>query len=508
MVDEGTVSAFMALFVGNSRSRGVYNPSREPDPMYTSSSAYCVDDIRAHLDGEIGVGMVPVLDDGSVRFAAIDIDAHDTEMPEVDVVALEARVRALDLPLMVCRSKGRGAHLYCFMEPDVPAARVRAALASWASKLGYPSVEVFPKQSHLRERKDGSRPLGNWINLPYFGDTRRCVEGGREISLEHFLEIASTRLQRAADFDLATASGEHSEAPPCLQRMMLDGVPKGEGLRNRALFHASVYFRRAFPDSWRDRAFDFNTRSMDEPLLHAEAKKTVDSVAKREYQYKCKEEPCAMLCDRAACLTRKFGITEASASADIPKFTNLRKFNTDPVKWQLDVNEKTVTLSSEELTTWRAVRLRIIEVLHTIPPHLKIDAWDDILRTLIETVETVEVSDETSTPGYMRVRLLEWLRRSSDGDTDKGRQALLRGVPVITTLNNENVVAFRYQDFVDYLKRTRSEELKGVNLWMALQKAGIKSGRMRVGVQVVNVWTMPAPAEDVSMDTLTYKPDL
>ena len=65
-----------------------------------------------------------------------------------------------------------------------------------------------------------------------------------------------------------------------------------------------------FPETWQDKAFDFNARVFDHSLAYTEVKRTIESARRRDYRYKCKQEPCQSLCDSAACIKRKYGITD------------------------------------------------------------------------------------------------------------------------------------------------------------------------------------------------------
>ena len=504
---QDTTTRFMRLFVGNSRSFGQYDP--KTGRMWSLKRPYEAAEFEAHLRGKTGVGLVPILDEGPCRFGALDVDAHGSDATAIDVPALAARAAELDLPLVVCHSKSKGAHLYLFLKDPVPARTVRATLTKWASKLGLAGCEVFPKQTDLRADQTGERPLGNWINLPYFrGDSRVAVIGGREATLEYFLETAEAQSQ-TLDMLAGNAGGdEHADAPPCFQRMLVDGVPAGEGLRNRAVFHSAVYFKRAFPDDWKARAFDFNAKNLTEPLDYSEAKKTIDSVGKREYLYKCQEDPCASLCDRSTCMTRKYGIA-AGESPDFPEFTEIRKFDTEPVKWEIVVGGKTLVTSTTELFVYRALRMRLMETLHIVPPLIKDREWEAKLRELMKDLQVLDVPDEASTAGFVRARLLEWAARAVDSDGEHGRFAIQRGSPIRVKIDGADMVAFRPTDFVDFLKRTRSEELKGVNLWVAVQPAGVCRRRLRLSPKVViDCWMVPAPEATDDGPTPTYTSEL
>jgi hypothetical protein len=57
-----------------------------------------------------GIGIVPIRDDATCVWGAIDIDLDK----EPNLTVLAKQVHKLELPLIVCRSKSGGAHLYLF----------------------------------------------------------------------------------------------------------------------------------------------------------------------------------------------------------------------------------------------------------------------------------------------------------------------------------------------------------------------------------------------------------
>jgi hypothetical protein len=163
---EAVIRRFMQLFEGSSRGHGqfVESPARGDGKVKgdarTVPGSPNIEHYARHLYGSgPGLGIVPIREDGFCVFGAIDFDDR-----AVDHSQLERRVRALGLPLVVCRSKSGGAHLYHFSAP-LPAAEMRLRLQRFRASLGMPDkTEIFPKQDDL----DGSA-IGNWINLPYFG---------------------------------------------------------------------------------------------------------------------------------------------------------------------------------------------------------------------------------------------------------------------------------------------------------------------------------------------------
>jgi hypothetical protein len=116
---------------------------------------------QSHLDG-VGpsLGIIPIRADNTVSWGCIDIDTYP-----IDHRKIINNIRSLQLPLVPCRSKSGGMHIFLFLRNPVSAKLVREKLREVASGLGYSSVEVFPKQSTILIEKGD---LGNFLNLPYY----------------------------------------------------------------------------------------------------------------------------------------------------------------------------------------------------------------------------------------------------------------------------------------------------------------------------------------------------
>ncbi len=187
-----TADRFHALFAGLDRAHGRYTPEKANGggkkvggAALTVRSAPTPQLWERHLAGTYGLGVVPIRDDGTCRWGAIDVDVYQ----RLDHAALRRRVEERGLPLVVCRSKSGGGHLFLFLADDAPAELVRSKLTEWADALGYPGAEVFPKQTRLDDEG-----VGNWINMPYqAGDrTTRYAVGsdGAALSATEFLALA------------------------------------------------------------------------------------------------------------------------------------------------------------------------------------------------------------------------------------------------------------------------------------------------------------------------------
>jgi hypothetical protein len=370
----------------------------------------------------------------------------------------------------------------------------------WAVAVGHKGVEVFPKQSKLLKGKNGKLQLGNWINLPYMGGDntiRYAFRNGKRLTLAEFI-IAADKAQISEEEVSNQVLVEHGQAPPCVQRMLSEGVPVGN--RNEALYGITVYLKRAFPDDYEGRAMDVNTSVFGKSLPRSEAGRTIVSAGRPDYSYRCHEEPCRSLCDKDTCVKRKFGINRTefdllSAKQALPIFTDLTKYLSDPIRWEFKLDGISVTnMATEALLSWKMMRIAIADKLTRVAPNIKDEEWQRILQPLMDDARIIEAPDDASISGVIRERLREFAGKTdllAKGEDLQERRSLLRGVPCVIVSEGERCVAFRSSDFINYLKRTKSEELKGVNLWFSVRGLGVRHTKLRVGEHNVNLWCIP-----------------
>lgn len=148
-------------------------------------------EFRAHLTGlGSGLGIGPLRTDGTVSFAAIDLDEPDFALAQ-EMMKLLPGVSWLE------RSRSGNAHIHVFFERPIEAWIPRGIMREACAALGKKGVEVFPKTDRLLPGM-----VGNYLNLPYFGRTRPMIgwkddqgympsnRQGGEIALETFVMLA------------------------------------------------------------------------------------------------------------------------------------------------------------------------------------------------------------------------------------------------------------------------------------------------------------------------------
>ena len=292
---------------------------------------------KDHLEGKTSIGVVAIDETNSCVWGAIDIDEYP-----LDLKGLAKKIKKQKLPLVVCRSKSGGAHVFLFTFDPVPAALMQKKLRQVAACLGFGNAEIFPKQTKLLlERGD----RGSTLNMPYFGgeDSTRYGFGptGKTFTPKEFLEYIDTITLTEQELeDLDTAPDikdldwiEH--APPCLEHLIAQGFPKG--MRNSGLFNLGVFLRKKYPDDWENRIEEVNRQHMTPPLGAQEVLTISKQVQRKDYFYRCNDQPIAGHCNSPLCRTKKYGI---GTNGGTPQFSNLTKQNSDPPIWFLDVEDR------------------------------------------------------------------------------------------------------------------------------------------------------------------------
>lgn len=117
-----------------------------------------------HLQGHgPGIGVAPLREDSTVAFAAIDLD-------EPDFGAAREMQRYIPGPSYIEISRSGNAHVWVFFDKACPAWLAMGVLREATLAAGKKGVEVFPKNPDF-----GRVKLGNYINLPFHGDSRHIA---------------------------------------------------------------------------------------------------------------------------------------------------------------------------------------------------------------------------------------------------------------------------------------------------------------------------------------------
>ncbi len=493
-VDAQLVRQFAAAFAGHTGAYGRYDEATGQKRVKTLQEPIPPDAYLKHLLGEGPyLGVIPIRADSTCYFGAIDIDDDGIDLHE-----LEAKVIEHQLPLVVCRSKSGGAHLYCFLREPVAAQLLVDCLKKWKAVLGHEKnangqpVEIFPKQVRL-----AAGQIGNWINLPYYKHeetNRYAVRDHQALPLADFLAHAVTRsadettLRAWAD----PALGPFADGPPCLQHLHANGFP--EGSRNTGLLNVGIFLRLRTPSGWEDALVEYNA-GLPAPVADLELRQIIKNLTRHDYVYTCSQYPLEPNCQKKPCKHQLYGIghfIKEARLAALPELGHLVKIKTEPPRYRITVNGSPLQLSADQLQLGGLFKRAVFEQLSVVMPVPTAKEWDDVLRKL--TAEQVEEAAplEAGDRGLLLLLLNDFLilRLKADEEGD-----ILRGLPWASGLR----VYFRATDFLGFLQRRTFRAFETSEIYTILtDAAGLTYDTRTIKGATVKLWSVPEPTDEQS----------
>lgn len=433
-----------------------------------------------HLAGERSLGIVPIDDEATCCFGAIDVDVYSGLSHE----ALCKKVREFGMPLVVARSKSGGAHLYLFTAERIPAAVMRAKLSELSAALGYGTAEIFPKQTRLLSDRGDA---GSWINMPYFGGERPGYGlDGVQLSAEGFAAYATERRLATADILKLRVDPLQvlEEGPPCLQHLVSSGFPAGT--RNNGLYNLGVYLKKVYSDNWQAKVHEYNVKYMDPPLTTQEVGGVIKSLDRKEYRYTCSKPPIMPHCNSGICKMRKFGIGSGESDINFPKLHSLSKLDTKPPLWFLDVEGSgRLELETDELQSQQKFQRKCMDALNMMAQPVNNQTWATMVNDLMKHMIIIRVPEEASMMGQLFTMIESFCTGRAQART---MEEVLLGKPYFDEKTGE--FCFRLSDLMKYLERQRFKDFKVHQITGMLTNKGVKHEDLVLKGKNVTVWRL------------------
>jgi hypothetical protein len=457
-----------------------------------------------HLSGVASLGIIPIDENNECRWGCIDIDKYNG----FDHLKLIKKIRDNNLPLIVCKSKSGGAHVFMFFTVPVKASLVQSRLKEFASFLGCAGSEIFPKQVKLLLDKGQT---GNYLNLPYFDadNTERYAldDEGRPCSLEAFYSMHSTHAQPNADVEYLKFDDKFKDGPPCLNTLFNNGVP--EGGRDETMTNVAVFLKKSGKTDFLIELGNINNKMCNPPLSQSDIQKIEKSVIKKEYDYACNKEPLCSNCNRRECFKRKFG--KGETDLDVAP-TGLEKYGSEPPLWflSLDGVAKPLELETEDLQNQIRFQRRCMEQINLMPKIIPAPRWTEKIGAILGNTTETPVKGVSQTEQFIEY-LKEWCTNKGAAQT---KEEIALGKPWLNREANENRKHhFLLKDLEDFLQKKKftafhrnkmvrviEQELQGVKKTIKLVKADGEVVYMRP-------WTIPEFVDDME-DIEVSTPDM
>ena len=442
-----------------------------------------------HLNGkEPSLGIIPIKDDNTCTWGAIDIDTYDG----FDHKKLINTIKEKKLSLVVCKSKSGGAHVFLFLREACSAKDMQMKLAEIAAWIGYGESEIFPKQIELN-----SKGTGNFLNLPYNHPeypTRYALNDNGDAldTLYLFIEYYETKVvDKISDVVIVKPvtekkNDDFKHAPPCLVTLASQGF--AEGSRNMAMFQLGVYLRQRFPEKLESKLDYYNTKYFSPPLPSREVLTILKQVEDKKYFYRCEDPTFKSVCEKIKCQTMKFGIGN-SASNDI---TSLKKWVSDNPMYEVTHNGKVIILSLDQLANHGEYRKACIAQANESPRPIAPAIWADIVDGLLKNMgdgDYIMLPGEVTAKGQFLNQLQIFLENNGGA---KDRQDVLQGM----VYEHEKTLFFKPQSFRDFLKMKRFTKMSDSHQFKIFTEFGGNTAKLRVNNKAEHVWKVASSIVD------------
>jgi len=492
---EHLAQKFYDLFKGNTSVYGVSvitgiigSNGKHEAKSWLKHEATTVDLWKSHLSGEQSIGQVPITTEGTIRWAAFDIDDYK-DLGVLDMLKL---IEQHNLPIIICRSKSGGAHAYIFFKEPAKVENIRVKLQEIATFFGQGGCEIFPKQDKLGTSANGDVMFGNWLNMPYDGPrSLRYALNNQEQAL-----TASEFIDRAVAMSITEADllnyqlprnevVDMEDGPPCLNHLWSENKDMPSN-RNTLLFNTAIYIKKRFPEisktEFKLKLTTWNAK-LTKPLSEKELNSSiVKSTKNKEYQYQCGNPLLKRHCNSHVCCQCLYGI-DGDENAFDPNNKTLIQLLTEPPLFFINYKQTQLTLSKEELWSYEKVRQACMVQSRHIPPKMDQEHWLNLVNGYLQSCTVINVPPEATPVGQLKELLQHWKKSATDDI-----KLLLNRQPVT---NPAKELIFRISDLKSMLKTNQFTALPMNHLVEALRSdLHATSKQTTIDGKSVRVWSI------------------
>jgi hypothetical protein len=342
------------------------------------------------------------------------------------------------------------------------------------------------------------------------------ISEGKLIGIAKALPIIETMFTTVKKINTTLKDLPYSDAPFCVQMILLTGVLSEHEGRNNFVFCVAIYMRLKYGDEFFSVLEEANN-CLREPLEEAHVRAIYKSVTdKKREKYLCKEPPCSNYCDKKLCKQREYAPNreKGNHSTGADSWGLLTRYDTgdgkEPYyKWQVRIEEngeyQTVQIDShKDLLNQLAVQQNCLRDLNWVPVKVREDRWvNNVLSGLVgienRTIK-VERSADTTEISMLRDAFLRFLTHTQ---VQKNAQPYMVGLSKV--YHADGKFYFTTKGMLDFFKFDKTP-VGRINLreWLiqlgCAENVPLQYEMSTGGKKTIMCWAMPDSDELADMD--------
>jgi hypothetical protein len=189
----------------------------------------------------------------------------------------------------------------------------------------------------------------------------------------------------------------------------------------------------------------YNEQYMKPPLQHTEMTKSIESLGKKDYLYKCKLEPIVSFCNSKVCSKREFGVGD---NVPPPEITGISKYPSDPPLYFVNIDGLSVEV--DDITLHDPEKFSVACMNQISKPMLPLGKiiWRKQLVKLFEKLQMLDAPDSSKIDVQIKDLLADFINKAPGKKIDD----LKRGLP----FTEDGITYFKFKDFWKYIQRSKS----------------------------------------------------
>ena len=219
---------------------------------------------------------------------------------------------------------------------------------------------------------------------------------------------------------------------------------------------------------------------MEKPLGSAQVQKTVTQHERKDYQYKCKDQPMCSVCSPIVCQSRQYGIGDSFEH----NFSDLTKIQSDQSVWFLNIDGQRIVLDTEELFDQNKFRKACMDKINIVPNPMRPNAWTTRLQQLLRDIEVIEAPKEIRKEGRFKSLLEQFL-------DDQGAAEHIDEINMGKAWFDKGKAYFKTDAIQTFLEKKRFKDFTSTQIHATIRQMGGGHAHKKVQGTTAFMWYIP-----------------